>query len=399
MLKWRTRRWPWYFLRVPATPGNGTLMQFDPAQIGTLVIKIGTNLLRGKLAFEGKVIESVVRELCVLKREHDLNILIVTSGAVGCGMTAIGMEQRPATLPTKQAVAAIGQATLMHYYETLLRSYGDLHAAQILLTPGDLDDRERYLNVRNTLNTLFEMKRVVPVVNENDTTAVEQLRFGDNDTLAARVASKINAGLLIILSDVDGLYDKNPAAHPDARLLPLVEEITPEITAGAGGAGTATGTGGMQTKLAAASMATAAGVPVAIANGHRREVIREVLSGAGPCTVFTVTKEALSHRKRWIAFGRQAVGRLAIDGGAKRALLESGKSLLPAGITQVVGDFEVGAAVEIVDDSGIPIARALVNYSSADIRAVLGKRSAEISNILGHKDFDEVVHRNNLVVL
>jgi glutamate 5-kinase len=374
-------------------------MQFDPAQIGTLVIKIGTNLLRGKLAFEGKVIEAVVRELCELKRDHDLNILIVTSGAVGCGMTAIGMEQRPNTLPGKQAVAAIGQATLMHYYETLLRHYGDLHAAQILLTPGDLDDRERYLNVRNTLNTLFDMKKVVPVVNENDTTAVEQLRFGDNDTLAARVASKINAGLLIILSDVDGLYDKNPAAHADARLLPVVDAITPEISAGAAGPGTATGTGGMHTKLTAASMATAAGVPVVIANGHRLNIIKDVLQGAAPCTVFTVTKEALSHRKRWIAFGRQAVGRLHVDEGARRALLESGKSLLPAGVVDVTGEFEVGAAVEIVDQNGVALARALVNYSSDDIRAVMGRKTSDISNILGRKDFDEIVHRDNLVVL
>jgi glutamate 5-kinase len=344
--------------------------------------------------------EAVVQELCALKAQHDLNILIVTSGAVGCGMTAMGIEQRPTTLPLKQAVAAVGQATLMHNYETLFRVHGQgLHAAQILLSPGDLDDRVRYLNVRNTLNSLFDLKRVVPIVNENDTTAVEQLRFGDNDTLAARVSSKINAGLLIILSDVDGLYDKNPAQHADAQLRAVVDEITTEITAGAEGPGTATGTGGMQTKLMAASIATAAGVPVAIANGHRKNIIHDVLNGAGPCTVFTVTKEALSHRKRWIAFGRTLTGKLHVDDGARRALLESGKSLLAAGITEVTGDFEVGAAVEIIDAAGIPVARALVNYSSAEIAQVKGKQSNEIAAILGRKDFDEVAHRDNLVVL
>lgn len=375
-------------------------MHFDPSQLGTLVIKIGTNLLRGKLAFEGKVMEAVVRELCELKAQHDLNILIVTSGAVGCGMTAMGIEQRPATLPLKQAVAAVGQATLMHNYETLFRMYGDdLHSAQILLTPGDLDERERYLNVRNTLNALFDLKRVVPVVNENDTTAVEQLRFGDNDTLAARVASKINAGLLIILSDVDGLFDKNPAKHDDAKLMAVVDEITPEILAVAGGPGTATGTGGMQTKLTAASIATAAGVTVAIANGHHKRIIHGVLEGTAPCTIFTVTKEALSHRKRWIAFGRQLGGKLRVDDGARRALVEAGKSLLPAGITEVIGDFEVGAAVEVIDSAGTALARALVNYSSGDIRTIQGHHSHEIANLLGHKDFDEVAHRDNLVLL
>lgn len=375
-------------------------MVFNPAQMGTLIVKIGTNLLRGKLAFEGQVMEAVVRELCELKEQHDINILIVTSGAVGCGMTALGIDQRPANLPMKQAVAAVGQATLMHYYETLFRHYGkDLHSAQILLSPGDLDDRERYLNVRNTLNTLFAMKRVVPIINENDTTAVEQLRFGDNDTLAARVASKTNAGLLIILSDVDGLYDKNPATHADAQLIPVVADITPEIRDMAGGPGTATGTGGMQTKLSAVSIATAAGVPVAIANGHAKRVIHGVLDGTARHTLFTVTKEALSHRKRWIAHGRKTVGQLRVDDGARRALVELGRSLLAAGVTEVMGDFEAGAAVEIVDTGGTTIARALVNYASKDIRIIKGRHSHEFAELLGRKDFDEVAHRDNVVVL
>jgi glutamate 5-kinase len=375
-------------------------MHFDPAHLRTLVVKIGTNLLRGKLAFTGEVMELVVKDLCALKKEHDINIVLVSSGAVGCGMNTLGIADRPTSLPLKQAVAAVGQATLVHYYETLFRHYGEnLSAAQILLTRHDLDNRESYLNIRNTFNAIFELKRVVPVVNENDTTAVEQLRFGDNDTLAARVSAKINAGLLIILSDVDGLYDKNPAQHPDAKLMELVEAVTPEVRACAAGPGTATSVGGMHTKLDGAAIATSAGVPVVIANGHRPNVIREVLQGIAPCTTFLPAGEALSHRKRWIAHGRAVKGQLRIDSGARSAVVEKGRSLLAAGVIDVRGDFDSGAAVEIADEAGKVVARALVNYSSAEVRAIIGKKSTEIALVLGHKGVDEVVHRDNLVLI
>ncbi|MBI1318519.1 MAG: glutamate 5-kinase [Candidatus Hydrogenedens sp.] len=375
-------------------------MRFDPSQLQTLVVKIGTNLLRGKLAFTGEVMELVVKDLCALKKEHDINIVLVSSGAVGCGMNTLGIAERPTVLSIKQAVAAVGQATLVHYYETLFRHYGEhLSAAQILLTRQDLDNRESYLNIRNTFNALFDLKCVVPVVNENDTTAVEQLRFGDNDTLAARVSAKINAGLLIILSDVDGLYDKNPAEHPDAKLLEVVEALTPEIRACAAGPGTATSVGGMHTKLDGAAIATSAGVPVVIANGHRPNVIREVLDGTAPCTTFLPSGEALSHRKRWIAHGRAVKGRITIDSGALSAVVDKGRSLLPAGIVAVQGEFDPGAAVEIADESGRVIARALVNYSSAEVRAIIGRKSNEIAGVLGHKGVDEVVHRDNLVLV
>ncbi len=375
-------------------------MKFDPDKIETLVVKIGTQLLSGRKAFEGMVMEAVVKEIAALKRQHDLNVLIVSSGAIGCGMNALGLKKRPADLRHKQAVAAVGQATLMHYYETLLQTYGDgLRSAQVLLTSSDLDKRQSYLNVRNTLNTLFSLKTVVPIVNENDSTAVEELRFGDNDTLSAKIAAKINAGLLIILSDVDGLYDHNPAQFPGAKIIPYVENITEEIEAGAGGAGSIASTGGMKTKIEAARIASVAGVPVVIANGYIEGIIHSVLGGTAPCTVFAPARETLSHRKRWIAFGRVTQGRLVIDDGARKALTKQGKSLLPAGIVEVQGEFDVGAAVLVSDTAGQHLARGLVSYSSRDIGRIRGRKSSEIEGILGHKDFDEVIHRDNLVLL
>lgn len=384
----------------PPETGIDTSVKFDPDSIKTLVVKIGTNLLRGRLAFEGQVMEAVVKELCLLKKEHDINVLIVTSGAVGCGMTTLGMTRRPTDLPLKQATAAVGQATLMHYYETLFRTWGEgLNSAQVLLTQQDLDNRDSYLNVRNTLKALFDMRTIVPVLNENDSTATEQLRFGDNDTLAAKISSKINAGLLIILSDVDGLYDKNPARFEDAELVAEVCAVTPEIEAMAEGAGSISSTGGMHTKLEAARIATAAGVPVAIANGHRKQVIHGVLDGSTPCTLFTPRTDAIPHRKRWIAFGRATQGTLHVDAGAVRALIERGKSLLPAGVVRVDGVFEPGAAVQIVSPEGRPIARALVNYSSEDIARIMGRKTHEIEALIGHREVDELVHRDNMVLL
>jgi glutamate 5-kinase len=375
-------------------------MQFPPQTLNTLIVKIGTSLLSGQRAFEGQVMEAVVKEMCRLKREHDLNILIVTSGAVGCGMNALKLTERPVDVPLKQAVAAVGQATLMHYYETLFLTYGDnLHTAQVLLTLADLDNRLSYLNVRNTLQTLFNMKSIIPILNENDSTAVDQLRFGDNDTLAAKISAKINAGLLVILTDIDGLYNDNPTTNPEAQLITRVDTITQEIEACAGGAGSISSTGGMITKIEAARIACAAGVPVVIANGHRPNIVHGILDGSAPCTLFSPNQSAISHRKRWIAFGRATRGVLHVDEGACNALINQGKSLLPAGIINVEGNFDAGAAVKIQDNAGRDIARALVNYSSQDIRKILGHKSNEIRKILGQKAFDEVVHRDNLVLL
>ncbi len=375
-------------------------MHIDPKSIKTLVIKIGTNLLSGDEAFEGKVMENVVQEICALKKEYGHNVVLVSSGAIGCGMKSLGLAERPQSLPDKQAVAAVGQAQLMHYYEALFKTYGQgLATAQVLLTSSDLDERRTYLNARNTLLRLFEMGSVIPIVNENDTTAVDELRFSDNDTLAAKIAGKINADLLIILSDVDGLYDRNPHSHADARLITEVDSITPAIEALAGGPGSVSSTGGMRTKLEAAKIATSAGVPTVITNGHQEQVIHSVLAGGLERTVFAPAASGLSHRKRWIAFGRTMQGVIHVDDGARKALVGAGKSLLAAGITRVSGDFEVGDAVEIRDAAGQLIARALVNYASRDVERIQGLQSSEIAAVLGHKDFDEVAHRDNMVLL
>jgi glutamate 5-kinase len=375
-------------------------LKVRPEDIKTLAIKIGTNLLSGEKAFERQVMERVVREVCRLKQAYDMNVLLVSSGAVGCGMNALGMTGRPATLPEIQAVAAVGQSTLMHHYETLFKTHGNgLRTAQVLLSLSDLDNRRNYLNVRNTLQTLFKMKNVVPVVNENDCTATEELCFGDNDTLAAKIAAKINADLLIILTDIDGLYNKNPGEHGNAVLVADVPEITPEIERMAGGAGSIAATGGMRTKIAAAKIACAAGVPVVVTNGHFENVIHGVIEGTLPRTLFLPSNTALPHRKRWIAFGRTTQGTLHVDEGARNALVNKGKSLLSAGITAVSGEFDVGDAVEIRDQRGQLLGRCLVNYSSRDIGRIRGRKSSEIESLLGRKDFDEVAHRDNMVVL
>jgi len=268
-----------------------------------------------------------------------------------------------------------------------------------LLTAADLDNRQSYLNVRNTIHTLFELKKVIPIVNENDSIATEEIKFGDNDTLAAKISGKIDADLLIILSDVDGLFDTNPAKNPDARLIARVEEVTDEIELLAGDTAAETSIGGMKTKLAAVKIACAAGLLVVIANGRRPHIVREILAGKGRGTLFCPHEAVLCHRKRWIAFGRKTAGVLKVDGGAQKALLSDGKSLLPAGVVGIEGAFGVGAAVRVVDSAGREIARGLVNYSSVDIARIKGVKSKDIQSILGRKDFDEVIHRNNLVVL
>ncbi len=368
--------------------------------VKTLVIKIGTSLLSGERGFDGRIVEEIVKDVGALKRERHLNVLIVSSGAIGCGMDILGMKQRPTLLPLKQATAAVGQSRLMHYYETLFQVYGQgLKTAQILLSPHELDNRRTYLNIRNTIRTLFELGSVIPIVNENDPVATDELKFGDNDTLAARIAAKIDADLFIILSDIDGLYDKNPATHPDAKLIPRIDMITPDMEHCAEDTLTETTTGGMKTKLAAARIVCASGLSMVIANGRTPGIVRRVLDGEGPCTVFCASDAIMRQRKRWIAFGRSLRGALHVDDGARDALLRRGRSLLPAGVTAVSDTFDMGAAVRILDLEGRELGCGLVNYSSEEIERIKGCKTQDIPAILGRKDFDEVVHRDNLVLL
>lgn len=365
------------------------------SQAQRIVVKVGTSTLTHKT---GKLnlfqLENIVRQLADLCNQGK-QVILVTSGAVGAGVGRLGLAAKPKTLPEKQAAAAVGQGLLLHMYEKIFGEYGQV-VGQVLLTREDLAHRKRYLNARHTFLTLLKFG-AIPIVNENDTVAVEEIKLGDNDTLSALVASLVDADLLILLSDIDGLYDGNPQENPQAKLIPIIEEITPAIEALAGGAGSAFGTGGMSTKIQAAKIAMNSGIPMVIAHGGKAGILREIISGNFQGTLF-LPKERLQSKKRWIAFGSSIQGKLTVDAGAKKALLEDGKSLLPIGITAVAGDFEVGNVVSVVGPEGREFARGIVNYSSEEIEKIKGKNTNQISVILGHKDYDEVIHRDNLAI-
>ncbi len=360
-----------------------------------LVIKIGSSTLTyssGKLNLYQ--LERLVREIADLKNQG-LEIIIVTSGAVGAGMGKMGLVKRPKNIPEKQALAAIGQGILMHMYEKFFGEY-DLTVAQILLTREDFVHRERYLNARNTLLTLLNFD-VIPIINENDTVAFEEIKFGDNDTLAALVAGLVDADLLILLSDIDGLYTHDPRKTKSAILIKIVEEITPEIMVAAGGAGSKLGSGGMLTKIEAAKISGNSGVPLLILNGSREGIMRQVISGFNPGTLFLPREDRLNMRKTWIAVASKIEGILYVDEGAAEALGQKGKSLLPSGIKNIEGDFERGCVVKVIGEKG-EIARGIVNYSAQEIKQIKGCQSWQIETILGYKDYDEVIHRNNLTL-
>jgi len=367
--------------------------------VRSLVVKVGTSLLTPKLGeFDRSVVETVVDAVAdALKRGVD--VTFVSSGAIGAGMSVLGMTERPASLPDKQAVAAIGQIPLMRLYRELFEDRG-LRVAQVLVTREGLDDRVRYLNLRNTLHALHTLENVVPIVNENDTVAVEEIQFGDNDTLAARIAAKLDTDLLVILTDVEGLHDRRPVA--DGRrpqLIGVVDKISAEIEELAGSTDAQGSVGGMLTKIYAARIATQSGVATVIADGRDRSTVEAALRGEKVGTYFVPASQPISTRKRWIAFGASRRGGLVIDPGACDAILSHGKSLLPSGIVEVQGDFTVGAAVQVLRTDGTEIARGLVNYSSDEIRRLRGHHTSEIAMILGRKDYDEIIHRDNLVVL
>ncbi|NPV27188.1 MAG: glutamate 5-kinase [Firmicutes bacterium] len=361
-----------------------------------LVVKVGTSTLTystGKLNFTQ--LERLVRELADLQNQGK-EVLLVTSGAVGAGVGKLGLGRRPRTIPEKQAAAAVGMGILMHMYEKLFAEYGQT-VAQVLLTRGDIGDRRRYLNARYALCTLLQ-HGVIPIINENDTVAVEELRFGDNDTLSALVAGLVDANLLIILSDIDGLYTADPRTNPEAVRIPVVKEITPEIECLAHGKGSELASGGMITKIQAAKIACSSGIHLVVAHGQEERVIGRLLQGEPIGTLFLPKENKYGTRQRWIAFGTMVQGTLTVDAGAEDAIVNRGKSLLPSGITRVEGNFEAGNVVKLVSLTGAEIARGIVNYSSEEIEQIKGKHTREIANVLGYKDYDEVIHRNNLTL-
>ena len=362
-----------------------------------VVVKIGTSSLtqaNGQMAIA--TIASLVETLTTL-RQRGYGVVLVSSGAVGVGCLRLNLAERPRKIALKQAVAAVGQGRLMRIYDDLFSTLGQ-PIAQVLLTRRDLVERNAYVNVSNTFEELLNLG-VIPIVNENDTVAIDELKFGDNDTLSALVASLIGADWLFLLTDVDKLYSDDPRTVPDAKPIDLVsssEFANLQVTAG--GSGSSWGTGGMATKLAAARIATDSGVTMAIAQGQQPQNILRILDGENIGTKFEPQPKSDNARKRWIAYGLIPMGKLYLDDGAVNAIAKRGKSLLPAGITKVEGDFSTGDAVQILDSHQQEIARGLVNYSSQELERVKGLQSQDIESHLGYSAADTAVHRNNLVI-
>lgn len=362
----------------------------------TVVIKVGTNVLAdpsGRL--DRARIQSLADQLARI-RSAGRKVALVSSGAIGAGVGKLGLGRRPADLPHLQACAAVGQSALMQLYQESLAPHG-VHTAQILLTAGDFDNRARYLNVRNTVLTLFEYN-ALPIINENDTVSVAEIKFGDNDHLAAMVTNLLRAPLLVLLTNVDGLYADDPRANPAAELLHTVPHIDESVTGMAGASKSELGTGGMKSKLRAARLATAAGESVVMANGSLDGILDRVFAGEPVGTLFLPHGQDVPSWKRWVGYTARPTGKLVVDAGAQRALLEQGKSLLPVGVKAVEGEFRKGDVVSVCGETGQEIARGLSNYSSADADRIRGRSREQIVALLGSVPYPELVHRDNLVV-
>lgn len=361
----------------------------------TVVIKIGTNVLSlddGRLNL-GRV-EKIAEQVHAII-ESGKRVVLVSSGAVGAGMDRLGLSRRPDDLPHLQAAAATGQAYLISCYDQALQKYG-YHAAQLLLTTDDFNSRTRYLNMRNTLRTLFELG-TVPIINENDTVSVDEIKFGDNDSLAALVTNLAESPLMVILTGVDGLFDGNPS-YPESRVIPLVQSWDDDIFQHVANVKSQLGTGGMGAKLQSIKAATAVGENVIIANGHNDSVLLDILAGKEVGTLFVAQGPALTAWKRWLGYAVTPEGRITLDSGACRAVCDSGKSLLAVGIVKSEGQFVMGDVVSILASDGAEIGRGLTNYDSGIVSKISGRNKSEIAEILGDVPFQEVIHRDNMVI-
>lgn len=360
-----------------------------------VVIKVGTSTLAYSTGLLNlSRIENLVRQLSDI-HNRGIEVILVSSGAIAAGIGKLGLKEKPKTIPQKQAAAAVGQGILLHMYEKLFSEYGKI-AAQILLTRDDISHRTRFLNATNTFYALLE-QGVIPIVNENDAIVVDEIKFGDNDTLSAMVASLVNADLLVLLTDIDGLYDSNPKTNPNAKFIDYVENITDEIVGAAGNAGSSLGTGGMITKINAGKIATSSGSSMIIVNGDAPNVLNDILDGKDIGTFFKATERPLQAKKHWMAFGTKPSGNITIDQGAEKALIENHKSLLPKGIININGNFSEGEVISILNDKNEEIGHGFTNYNSSDINIIKGLDSSEIEEKLGYKNYDVVIHANNLV--
>ena len=362
-----------------------------------VVLKVGSNVVASRnLGLRHDRMTQLSREIAVVKARQR-EVVVVSSGAIVAGIEKLGLTNYPQSIPLQQAAAAAGQSHLIYAYEKCFQE-ANQKVAQVLLTHQDLTDRKRFLNARHTLTTLIKLG-VIPIINENDTVSVEEIRFGDNDTLAGQVAHLLDADLFVILSDVDGLYTEDPRHNPHAELIPVVENITSQIEQGAGTARHQESRGGMVTKIQAAKHVGQFGIPTIIMNGETSQLLTQVFDGKGQYTVFLPQGRRLPSRKHWIAFTLRPKGLLILDDGAVEALRDRGKSLLPSGILDIKEEFSSGDPVSCADQNGKEFARGLVNMSSQSLAMIKGCHTQEIQKVLGRKEYEEVIHRDNLALL
>lgn len=370
-------------------------MNRDVSLIKTIMIKVGSSSLcndDGQLNKE-KIL-NLVLQISKLKK-LGYTVVLVSSGAIAAGMGLLKLDSKPTTIPKKQALAAIGQAHLMQIYEEIFELF-QLKCAQVLLNHGDFDDRKRLMNLCNTIHALIDYD-VIPIINENDALAVDEIKVGDNDTLAALMVPVVDADLLVLVSDIDGLYDKNPKVYEDAVLLDFIEEVNEKIENMAGGSSTNLGTGGMSTKIKAAKIVTDYGKSLVIVNGGKEDFLINIFNEKENGTWFNAKKNSLKAREHWLAYRTTTKGKIIVDEGAKDALEINRKSLLPKGIIGVEGNFLMGQVVSIESTNHV-IGKGIVNYSSDEIRLIMGLNSNKIEDILHYKDYDEVIHANNMVL-
>lgn len=377
--------------------GNKDIRRKILGKVKRIVVKVGSSILASvEKGLHYEVFSHLTKEISDLKRQG-YEIVLVSSGAIAAGMEKLGYKSRPRDITQKQATAAVGQTRLMNIYESYFSRYQQM-VAQVLLTRDDLSHRRRFLNARNTLLTLLELG-IIPVINENDTVVVDEIKFGDNDNLSALITNLIGADLLLVLTDIDGLCDSDPKVNPHARCIPLVEDIDMDMEGIVGETTSQMSVGGMISKIQAARKASRFGIPTVVAQGTKEGVLRQILKGKEVGTLILPKGEALSSRKHWIAFNPKPKGDVVVDDGAKKAIVQKGKSLLPSGVTKVRGVFDRGDLVTCLGPRGKEFARGLVNYSASELEKIKGLRSHQIETTLGYKYCDEVIHRDDLVVL
>ena len=360
-----------------------------------VVVKVGSGVLTTGDGLNRRAINDLTDDMCDLRKEG-IEVIVVSSGAIASGLKKIGLAKRPESISQQQAVAAVGQSTLMMVYEKAFGRHGQ-RVAQILITRDDFNHRGRYLNARNTLFTLLSWK-IVPIINENDTVVVDEIKFGDNDNLSAMATNLTESHLLINLTDIDGLFNKDPRIHKNAHLIGVVEKVNKDVMKYASAIPGFLGTGGMAAKIGAAQKVALGGVPTIIANGLKQGILRNIFMGKEEGTLFVPRDVPLCSRKHWIAFTRSPKGEIVVDRGAEMALLMRGKSLLPSGIKDVRGRFSLGDSVVLLNEEDKKLAVGMVNYHSSEIKKIIGLRSMEIESRLGFKHDDEVIHRDNLVL-